>query len=268
MEEVQKILSVCSRLREKVIVLLLQSTGMRIGAIHTLKVGYLFHKPIEQGKVYKIEVYSGTSDSYYCYCNIEAAQCIDEYLKERTDDSEILSHDSPLIRNLYNSLNVKIVKPLSNHAIRYTLDHILEKSGIRKTFQFTGEAKRAKGFRKLYKSLAEDSGMKPINVELTHGHSIGISGHYYRPLESQVLEDYMSHAADALTIDPKQRLIAENQELRAERSQEMIELRALKKEMDGIKYLLGYSKKPTALLNHLEQEAWRQIQQDEEREES
>jgi hypothetical protein len=42
--------------------------------------------------------------------------------------------------------------------------------------------------------------MKPINVELTHGHSIGVSSHYYRPQESQVLEDYMGYAADALTI--------------------------------------------------------------------
>ena len=48
--------------------------------------------------------------------------------------------------------------------------------------------------------------MKPINVELTHGHSIGMSGHYYRPQESEVLNDYMTHAADALTIDDTQRL--------------------------------------------------------------
>ena len=30
----------------------------------------------------------------------------------------------------------------------------------------------------------------------------GVSGHYYRPAESDILEDYMTHAADALTIDP------------------------------------------------------------------
>ena len=40
--------------------------------------------------------------------------------------------------------------------------------------------------------------MKPINVELTHGHSIGMSGHYYRPQESEVLNDYMTHAARRL----------------------------------------------------------------------
>ena len=32
--------------------------------------------------------------------------------------------------------------------------------------------------------------MKPINVELTMGHDIGVSASYYRPTEKEVLEDY------------------------------------------------------------------------------
>jgi hypothetical protein len=52
----------------------------------------------------------------------------------------------------------------------------------------------------------ERCGMKSINVKMLLGHDIGISGHYYRPSESDVLEDYMTHAADALTIDPTKRL--------------------------------------------------------------
>ena len=63
--------------------------------------------------------------------------------------------------------------------------------------------------------------MKPINVELTHGHSIGMSGHYYRPQENEVLNDYMAHAADALTIDPNQRLQQENHELKTVQAEEL-----------------------------------------------
>jgi hypothetical protein len=42
----------------------------------------------------------------------------------------------------------------------------------------------------------------------------------------EVIQDYIDHAADALTIDPKQRLQRENQELKSERSEEISELKA------------------------------------------
>src|SRR5512145_177462 len=33
--------------------------------------------------------------------------------------------------------------------------------------------------------------MKPINVEITMGHGIGVSASYYKPQESDILEDYL-----------------------------------------------------------------------------
>ena len=41
--------------------------------------------------------------------------------------------------------------------------------------------------------------MKPINVEITMGHDIGLSASYYKPKEKEVLEDYMK-AVNLLTI--------------------------------------------------------------------
>jgi site-specific recombinase XerD len=225
-EEIQKMLSACSRTRDKVIILLLTSTGMRIGAVHTLKVGDLSPKQTTQGRVYRIEVYSDSSDSYHCYCNIETTQILDEYLKEMTDAGEVLRNDSPLIRHLYTSFSIKApVKKVSDPQIKYIVGRIVKLSGIKNTFQFTGEAKRGKGFRKYYKTQAELAGMKPINVELTHGHSIGMSGHYYTPSESDVLKDYMSHAADTLTIDQSKRLKSKVEELEGKQAQDIASLK-------------------------------------------
>jgi hypothetical protein len=42
--------------------------------------------------------------------------------------------------------------------------------------------------------------MRPINVELTMGHDIGVSESYYKPTEREVLEDYLK-AVDLLTIN-------------------------------------------------------------------
>jgi hypothetical protein len=41
--------------------------------------------------------------------------------------------------------------------------------------------------------------MKPINVEITMGHNIGLSACYYKPTEKEILEDYLG-AVDILTI--------------------------------------------------------------------
>jgi site-specific recombinase XerD len=222
MEEIQAMLSSgCSRIREKVIILLLTSTGMRIGALHTLKIRDLVPKDTPKGKVYYITVYSSSSQFYQTPCNPECREAIDIYLKERTDAGETLSSESPLIRNLYNSLNVKRVKPLKENGMMYLVSRIVKLSGIKKAFQFKGEAKRALGFRKFYKTAAEESGMKSINVEVAHGHSIGMSDHYYRPKPSDILQDYISHAADALTVSFQYRLEKENQELKSERSEEI-----------------------------------------------
>lgn len=226
-EEIQKMLSTCQRTRDKAIIHLLTSTGMRIGAVHTLKVGDLSPKQTNQGRVYRIEVYSGSSDSYYCYCNVETTQILDVYLKERTDAGEVLRNDSPLIRHLYTSISIKApVKKISDPQIKYIVGRIVKLSGIKNTFQFTGEAKRGKGFRKYYKTTAELSGMKPINVEITHGHSIGMSGHYYTPSESDVLKDYMTHAADALTVSQAYRQEKRIEELESERTEEIAQLKA------------------------------------------
>lgn len=58
---------------------------MRIGAVHSLKFRDLSPKQTEHGRVYRIEVYSSSSDSYFCYCNVETTKILDKYLKERTD---------------------------------------------------------------------------------------------------------------------------------------------------------------------------------------
>jgi site-specific recombinase XerD len=246
-DEIQKMISkgCAGRLREKAIILLLTSTGMRIGGIHPLKKGDVIPKTTPQGKrVYQVEVYSSSSAYYSCYCNVETAEAIDEYLKERTDNHEIIQNDSPLFRDL-RMLNVTKVKPLTPYNVKYIVSRVVQRSGIKDTFQFTGEAKRSKGLRKFYKTTAELAGMKPINVEKTHGHSIGISDNYYTPTDSQILQDYVDHAAEALTINPTQRLEQENADLRKNRNDYLAELGEFKEEFNEMKRLFVHLSKGT-----------------------
>ncbi len=47
--------------------------------------------------------------------------------------------------------------------------------------------------------------MKPINIEKLLSHSIGISISYYRPTDTEILEDYLK-VSDYLMIDNKEKL--------------------------------------------------------------
>ena len=49
-------------------------------------------------------------------------------------------------------------------------------------------------------NLDAEQVMRPINVEITMGHDIGVSASYYKPTEKEVLEDYLK-AVDLLTIN-------------------------------------------------------------------
>lgn len=64
-------------------------------------------------------------------------------------------------------------------------------------------------FRKRFKTVCEESGMKSLHVEMLMGHQVRLDT-YMKPTPQQVIEDYVTHAADLLTIDPTQRLERES----------------------------------------------------------
>jgi hypothetical protein len=83
---------------------------------------------------------------------------------------------------------------------KYIVHEIVKKSCVRNILQFTGEVHVSHGFRKFFVTQCESSSMKSVHVSMLTGHGTGIKKHYYLSKESDLLEDYMTHAADALTI--------------------------------------------------------------------
>lgn len=59
--------------------------------------------------------------------------------------------------------------------------------------------------------------MKPINVEITMGHDIGISSSYYKPTERDVLDDYIK-AIPLLTISGNSSILQKQVEELAEKT--------------------------------------------------
>ena len=71
----------------------------------------------------------------------------------------------------------------------------------------------------------ESSPMKSVHVDMLIGHDIGVKKHYYKSKESVVIEDYITHAADALTVNPEFRLKKKVDELETETAEEIARLR-------------------------------------------
>ena len=60
--------------------------------------------------------------------------------------------------------------------------------------------------------------MKPINVEILIGHSVGTSDSYYEPTETELLEDYLK-SVDALTVSQENHLRHEIEKLKVENAE-------------------------------------------------
>jgi hypothetical protein len=133
---------------------------------------------------------------------------------------------------------------LKSSGIKRLLERALWEQGLRQPL-LSGERrhawKAAHGFRKYYKSRAEQT-MRPINVEITMGHNIGISASYYRPTEREVLEDYLK-AVDLLTIhEDKIKLERKIQEIkeRTEDSRKVVDSRLEQKDSEILEWKKKY----------------------------
>jgi site-specific recombinase XerD len=214
-EEILRLLNVCD-LRMKMIVLLMASAGMRIGALPALRLGQISDT--------KVTVYAGTKDKYITFITPECKAVIDSYLAYRVRSGEKLVPNAPLIRKQFDINDLEQVRkksePISLHTLSKILENYLIKAGLR-TIDHTAHKRkdiaRAHGFRKFFTTQLVNSKVNPEIREMLLGHSIGLAGAYYKPTEDEMLEEYMK-AADNLTINEENRLRKKVEVLTIEKS--------------------------------------------------
>lgn len=127
LEEIQQILNFADQ-RVKAAFLILSSTGIRIGALGTLKIGDLERI----SDLYKITVYSGDKEQYITFTTPEAAKEIDTYLEFRKRRGEKLTEDSyVIVKRMSKYLQGFKGKPFTVESIRHLLQHCIENAGLR-----------------------------------------------------------------------------------------------------------------------------------------
>jgi integrase len=201
-EEIQKILEFSDQ-RVKTAFLILASTGIRIGALESLRFGDL--ERIDD--LYKVTVYSGEKEQYITFTTPEASKEIDAYLDFRKRRQETINNNSYLIVKKFKQ-GFKS-EPFKGDSLKALLRDTVENSGLRE-IDHGNMYKRKQvpvlhGLRKFTTKQLVDSKVNPEIREMLLGHKIGLTGVYYKPTEQEMLNEYLK-AVPLLTISNEERL--------------------------------------------------------------
>jgi integrase len=224
-EEIQKLLDISDE-RMRAVILLLVSSGCRVGSICTLHV-----RDLEKvGDSYKVTIHENQEEEYFTFITPEASRAIESYLEMRQRYGEPIGPDSILIREQFDirdQFSIASPKAINTLTLTGKLAQLAERAGIReKTPLKVGEkggslrkaVPLAHGFRKSFTTFALNSKMDIIKRRMLEGHNIGIDEHYAKPSETDLLEEYQK-AIDLLTIDQSQRLQRKVETLELEKNQ-------------------------------------------------
>ncbi|MGA7899170.1 MAG: site-specific integrase, partial [Nitrososphaeraceae archaeon] len=219
-------------LRDKCIILLMSSAGLRRGAIQYLRMRDL--TKISKYQLYKVNVYKKEQESYTTFSTPECARFIDQYLEWRQRLGEQLKPDSPLLRISFDSVTqINRPKTVSSTVVGTMIFSLLDTTGVRAPSE-TGkrtELMLTHGFRKFFKTTCINAGMNPLYSEYVMGHRSGLTKSYFKPTDMELLEGndktqgYIA-AINDLTINEECRLHKKIDELTKKKDE--IELMEIK----------------------------------------
>jgi integrase len=199
-------------LRERVIVLTLLTTGMRVGGLADITLGNMQY--LEEYKLYKFTVYATDLNwRYVTFYTPECASLIQKYLAHREKHgNEQLTKQSPLLVQKINASNFIKIGPMTSHLLQQTMtrlqyrstvteketaDTATQRGRIRKEFM------RCHALRKKFNSVCIENNINYIVKEKLMGHkkNLGQDVSYFRDHQDQLLlNEYLKIIPD-ITID-------------------------------------------------------------------
>jgi integrase len=230
-------------IRNRAIILLMSSAGLRLGAIPLLRIRDM--EPLDEYNIYKVNVYAKSVKSrYFTFCTPECRRAIDSYIDYRRRWAERITDDSPLFRSDYSIQKTTTARPITIHTIRGLTTNLLARSGLRKPHT-ERKIKRSTimanhGFRKFFETNAFKAGMDHMYLRRLMGQKSGLEDSYLKLSEEELLEGDSKHVGyigiiDQLTIDESNKLRREVETFKVEKSS----WEALRVEVDNLKALLN-----------------------------
>lgn len=237
-DEIRKLLKVCDE-RFRVVILLMCSSGMRVGAIPDLLIGDLEEKRtadyVKEGSLskdeyptfYKVMVYNRSKkDRYYTFVTPECARAINDYLEYRKRFGETIKKTAPLIREQFN-IDDKFDAANPRKITLGALVKIIERAIVKAGINTTHKVMKTNGFRKFAITMMKQAKVDFTDREYLVGHKMsrGLDVNYDRTDEEDRLTEWFK-AVNLLTINSKYRTELKLKRLEGEQSKEIARLNA------------------------------------------
>ena len=234
LEELKYILDKAS-LKQKVVVLLLISSGMRQSTMKTIKLRDFAYD--DENQILRINAYSSKSrHSYTTFATKEFWDTFLHWLGELKTTHKI-GQDDCIFKKYYFCRN-GIVNEVSD----YHWSHMMSDEINARIFDKCDALKRQDGdvkfsahtLRKFFKTACVNSGMKELYSEAMMGHKTSIQQIYFTPTEDDMMKEYKK-AAPKLTITS---VVMESSD----------RMKELEKRMNAMEEELKYIKSRSSLL--------------------
>jgi len=233
MEEIKKLLKHPDR-RIKPIVYIMLSAGIRVGSWDFLKWKHIipiFRNDVLAAAKIILKNTKINNREYYSFITPEAYHSLKDWMDFRALHGEVITGESWLMRDTWEKID-------RDHSHRIGLAKFPKKFGCTAIGNMIGEAWRVQGardlldpakkikrhefksthsFRKYFETRCQLK-MNHNNIKLLMDHSLGESQNYHRPVEKELLEDYLN-AVDLLTVNDEFRLKRRIEVLEVEKSQ-------------------------------------------------
>tara|TARA_Y100001960_G_scaffold25289_1_gene22262 strand:+ start:59 stop:1396 length:1338 start_codon:yes stop_codon:yes gene_type:complete len=214
LQQVQDLFYAKKSLRTKALIATLASSGMRIGAIQTLKVGHL--KRQEDGGAL-IVVYEGSIEEYVAGLTPEAVSYVDQMLDERRNAGLEINDNTPLFTMNTLGTKKKTNNPMTDDSLTrelFLLTRIANLQREKKDNRY--ETSQAHALRKFFKTQCHSvkytindksvQAIETVIIERLMGHSqTSVKMTYLDTSEKELYAEYQK-AIPALTISQEWRL--------------------------------------------------------------
>src|SRR5919202_2819934 len=205
-EEIAKLLTIAD-IRDRCAILLMASTGMRVGALKSLKLRHLTRLQYDESNIGLLSVYhESKSDRYTALVTPECMVAIDEYIDYRKKQHEKITDESYIIRDKFATLskNTNRPSPITEQSINKQIKFLLRKAGLP-----YDQLQPDHSLRRFYNTCLMNSNVAYSFKELLMGHSMKLDDTYYdkdSEISRQKLVVEFMGAVDALTINEEYRL--------------------------------------------------------------
>jgi integrase len=231
--------------RNRAVILLMSSTGIRLGALPELRVKDL--EPINKYNIFKIWVYAKSRKSrYFTFCTPEARQAIESYLNWRKRLGEKITQESLLFRSDFNTQRIGVAKPITTRTISTAVSQLWVHAGMKKQHLKVHGYERnsvmtCHGFRKFLETEAFRAGMDHIYIRRLLGQSSGLEDAYLQISEKELLLGDSKHTGyvgiiNQLTINEENRLKEKVRVLEIEKSK----IDSIREEFMELKRSIGF----------------------------